>query len=64
VRLVAAGDIANLYAMDGAAALLKLPRLPGDNDLTAACALTTLDRDGTGPTSDKRIRTAVSGRSG
>jgi hypothetical protein len=26
--LVTAGDIANLYAMDGAAALLKLPRLP------------------------------------
>src|SRR5688500_11543524 len=32
--LVAAGDIANLYAMDGA--LLKLPRRPGDNDLMAA----------------------------
>jgi hypothetical protein len=46
--LVAAGDIADLYTVDGDAALLKLPRLPGDNDLMAAeaHALSTLDRDG------------------
>jgi len=46
--LVAAGDIANLYAVDGDAALLKLPRLPADNDLTAAeaHALSTLEQDG------------------
>jgi serine/threonine protein kinase len=44
--LVAAGDIANLYAVDGA--LLKLPRLPADNDLMAAeaRALTRLAADG------------------
>lgn len=44
--LVAAGDIANLYAVDDA--LLKLPRRPGDNDLMAAeaRALTRLDTDG------------------
>lgn len=46
--LVAAGDIANLYAVHGGAALLKLPRLPVDNDLLAAeaRALGTLQRDG------------------
>lgn len=44
--LAAAGDIANLYAMDGA--LLKLPRQPGDNDLMAAeaRALSRLEKDG------------------
>src|SRR5512147_1123761 len=46
--LVAAGDLADLYAVDGDAALLKLPRLPADNDLTAAeaRALGMLARDG------------------
>jgi hypothetical protein len=46
--LVAAGDIANLYAVDGDAALLKVPRLPGDNDLIAAEARAsrTLERGG------------------
>ena len=46
--LVEAGDIANLYALDGDSALLKLPRRPGDNDLLAAeaLALGTLERDG------------------
>lgn len=46
--LVAAGDIANLYAVDGDAALLKLPRRPADNDLLAAeaRALSTLAADG------------------
>jgi serine/threonine protein kinase len=46
--LVAAGDIANLYTVDGDAALLKLPRLPADNDLIAAeaRALSMLERDG------------------
>ncbi len=41
---VATGDIAELYAVDGDAALLKLPRSPGDNDLlrAEATALTTL----------------------
>ena len=34
--LVAAGDIADLYAVDGDRALLKLPRRPADNDLMAA----------------------------
>ena len=45
---VAAGDIAQLHAVDGDAALLKLPRRPGDNDLlrAEAVALTTLDRVG------------------
>ena len=45
---VAAGDIAELRAVDGDAALLKLPRSPGDNDLlrAEAAALTTLAADG------------------
>jgi serine/threonine protein kinase len=45
---VAAGDIADLYAVDGRMVLLKLPRRPADNDLMAAeaRALTTLDRAG------------------
>jgi len=45
---VATGDIAELYAVDGAAALLKLPRRPGDNDLleAEAAALTTLAAEG------------------
>jgi hypothetical protein len=44
--LVAAGDIANLYAAGDA--LLKLPRQPGDNDLMAAeaRALARLEKDG------------------
>jgi hypothetical protein len=44
--LVAAGDIANLYAVDDG--LLKVPRRPGDNDLMAAeaRALTRLGTDG------------------
>ncbi|GAA3336347.1 hypothetical protein GCM10020358_08140 [Amorphoplanes nipponensis] len=46
--LVASGDIAELYAVDGDAALLKLPRQPADNDLVRAeaAALTTLAADG------------------
>jgi hypothetical protein len=46
--VVATGDIAELYAVDGTAALLKLPRRPGDNDLLAAeaAALTTLATEG------------------
>jgi hypothetical protein len=46
--LVAAGDLADLYDVDGGAALLKLPRSPADNDLMAAeaAALTRLARDG------------------
>jgi hypothetical protein len=42
------GDIAELYAVDGDAALLKLPRRPGDSDLmqAEAHALSTLVRDG------------------
>ncbi|MFI7547994.1 molecular chaperone DnaJ [Actinoplanes sp. NPDC049599] len=45
---VATGDIAELYAVDGDAALLKLPRRPGDNDLLAAeaAALSTLATEG------------------
>jgi hypothetical protein len=45
---VASGDIAELYAVDGEAALLKLPRRPEDNDLmrAEAAALSTLARDG------------------
>ncbi|RSM54672.1 molecular chaperone DnaJ [Actinoplanes sp. ATCC 53533] len=45
---VATGDIAELRAVDGDAALLKLPRSPGDNDLlrAEAAALTTLAADG------------------
>lgn len=45
---VASGDIAELYAVDGDAALLKLPRSPGDNDLVRAeaAALSTLAADG------------------
>jgi len=45
---VATGDIAELRAVDGDAALLKLPRSPGDNDLlrAEAAALTTLVADG------------------
>lgn len=45
---VAAGDIAELHAVDGDAALLKLPRSPGDNDLlrAEADALSTLAADG------------------
>ena len=45
---VASGDIAELRAVDGDAALLKLPRSPGDNDLlrAEAAALTTLAADG------------------
>jgi len=44
---VAAGDIAELSAIDGDAALLKLPREPGDNDLlrAEAAALTALASD-------------------
>jgi hypothetical protein len=44
--LVAAGDVANLYAVD--AGLLKMPRRPADNDLMAAeaRALTLLRTDG------------------
>jgi len=34
--LVAAGDLANLHVVEGAGALLKLPREPADNDLMAA----------------------------
>jgi serine/threonine protein kinase len=34
--LVAAGDIADLYAIEDSDALLKLPRQPADNDLMAA----------------------------
>jgi hypothetical protein len=46
--LVAQGDLADLHAVDGEAALLKLPRRPGDNDLmqAEATALRTLERDG------------------
>jgi hypothetical protein len=46
--LVAAGDLADLYAVDGTAALLKVPRLAADNDLMAAeaAALGRLGRDG------------------
>jgi hypothetical protein len=46
--LVAAGDVANLYTVDGGVALLKLPRLPADNDLMAAetAALERLARHG------------------
>jgi hypothetical protein len=46
--LVATGDIARLYAVDGDAALLKLPSRPGDNDLmeAEATALSTLWADG------------------
>jgi serine/threonine protein kinase len=42
--VVATGDIAELYAVDGDAALLKLPRRPADNDLlqAEAAALSTL----------------------
>lgn len=45
---VATGDIAELRAVDGDAALLKLPCSPGDNDLlrAEAAALTTLAADG------------------
>ena len=48
MTLVAAGDIANLYAVDGGAALLKLPRQPADNDLMTAeaDALRALERAG------------------
>jgi hypothetical protein len=47
-EVVAAGDIADLSAVDGTAALLKVPRAPGDNDLMAAeaAALRTLQADG------------------
>ncbi|MEU7904333.1 molecular chaperone DnaJ [Actinoplanes sp. NPDC049118] len=46
--VVASGDIAELYAVDGDAALLKLPRRPGDNDLmrAEAAALGRLAADG------------------
>ena len=46
--VVAAGDIASLHAVDGEAALLKLPRQPGDNDLleAEATALTRLAAEG------------------
>ena len=45
---VAAGDIADLYAVDGDQALLKLPRRPADNDLlqAEATALRTLATHG------------------
>ncbi|MET8152677.1 molecular chaperone DnaJ [Actinoplanes sp. NPDC049668] len=51
--VVASGDIAELYAVDGDAALLKLPRRPGDNDLmrAEAAALGRLAADG-----DPRLR--------
>src|SRR5207253_204251 len=42
-RRVATGDLADLYAVDGDAALLKLPRRAADNDLLSAEA-TTLTR--------------------
>ncbi|GID95305.1 molecular chaperone DnaJ [Amorphoplanes digitatis] len=47
-EVVASGDIAELYAVDGGAALLKLPRRPGDNDLmrAEAAALDRLASDG------------------
>jgi hypothetical protein len=46
--MVASGDLADLSAVDGDRALLKVPRNPGDNDLmeTEAEALKTLWRDG------------------
>jgi hypothetical protein len=46
--VVATGDIARLHAVDGDAALLKLPHRPGDSDLmrAEAAALTTLATDG------------------
>ncbi|MEU4218619.1 molecular chaperone DnaJ [Actinoplanes sp. NPDC026623] len=46
--VVASGDIAELHAVDGDAALLKLPRRPGDNDLmrAEAAALGRLVTDG------------------
>jgi hypothetical protein len=46
-RVVASGDIAELYAMDGDT-LLKLPRRPGDNDLmrAEAAALAKLAAEG------------------
>jgi aminoglycoside phosphotransferase (APT) family kinase protein len=46
--LVTSGDIADLYAVDGDRALLKLPRRPADNDLMAAevRALTALHTEG------------------
>jgi hypothetical protein len=45
---VASGDITELYAVDGDAALLKLPRRPADNDLleAEAAALRTLAAEG------------------
>jgi serine/threonine protein kinase len=45
---IAAGDIANLYRVDGGVAVLKLPRMPIDNDLMAAetAALERLARHG------------------
>jgi hypothetical protein len=46
--LLAAGDLADLYPLDGGSALLKVPRSPAHNDLMAAeaAALTRLARDG------------------
>ncbi|AGZ44726.1 lipopolysaccharide kinase InaA family protein [Actinoplanes friuliensis] len=46
--VVASGDIAELHTIDGDAALLKLPRRPGDNDLmqAEATALKKLASDG------------------
>lgn len=46
--VVASGDIAELHAIDGDAALLKVPRSPGDNDLMSAeaTALARLAADG------------------
>ena len=46
--IVARGDLADLSAVDGDRALLKVPRVPGDNDLMAAeaAALKTLQREG------------------
>jgi hypothetical protein len=46
--IVALGDLADLSAVDGDRALLKVPRSPGDNDLmeAEAGALKTLWRDG------------------
>jgi serine/threonine protein kinase len=45
---VASGDVADLYALDGDAALLKVPRSPADNDLMDAevRALTRLAEHG------------------
>jgi serine/threonine protein kinase len=47
-RLIAEGDLADLSAVDGQRALLKVPRSPADNDLMAAeaDALKRLWRDG------------------